>query len=113
MSCSIRYAPRPPCGKCFPPSLNRELARIKSATGVFDDDEDSATFLNSHAHSHVLFGVTAIAMKDGVHERFLQGKLDIPEIVTTTIFFEQTKNAGNSAFNIASVRRNPFQSDKN
>ena len=35
------------------------------------------------------FRVTAIAMKDGVHERFLTGKPDIPEIVTTTIFFEQ------------------------
>jgi hypothetical protein len=47
-------------------------------------------------------------MKDGVHERFLQGKLDIPEIVTTTICFEQTKDPGNNAFNMASVRRNQF-----
>jgi len=92
----------------FPHGWIRELTGVKPGTGVFDDDEYSAALLNSHAHSHVLFGVAAIAMKDGVHERFLQSKLDIPQIVTTTIFFEQTKNPGNSAFNMASVRRNQF-----
>ena len=67
-----------------------------------------AAFLDSHAHSHVLLGVTTIAMKDGVHERFLQGELDIPEIMRTAVFCKQTQGLGNDAFYKASVRRNQF-----
>jgi len=47
-------------------------------------------------------------VKDGVHERFLQGKLDIAQFLTTTVLFQQINYPANQTFYFEGVRRNHF-----